>query len=310
MINQNFLINGESMTKWYAGVEAGGTKFNCIVASDPEHILAELRIPTTTPEETLPKVIHFFEQVKQENQIQLESTGLGFFGPICLDHESSHYGWITSTPKLAWRNTQVVHYFEEQLKIPAAFDTDVTAAALGEGRWGNAQGCRHFIYITIGTGIGGGIINEGKPLHGAIHPEVGHMFLPHDRSKDPFAGVCPSHQDCWEGLASGPAIKTRWGQPAETLPANHPAWQLESDYIAYALGNLIVSFSPERIILGGGVMKIPGLIAQVRANTVACLNGYVQNEKLLQETDQFIQLPGLGDRAGELGAIALAQTIS
>jgi fructokinase len=297
------------MTKWYAGVEAGGTKFNCIVASDPNNILAEIRIPTTTPEETLPQVVQFLNQVKKEQVIELESAGLGFFGPICLDRESTHYGSITSTPKLAWRNTQVVDYFEKNLGIPAAFDTDVTAAALGEGKWGNAQGCKNFLYITIGTGIGGGIINDGKPLHGVIHPEVGHMFLPHDHTQDPFAGICPSHKDCWEGLASGPSIKARWGQPAETLPANHPAWQLEADYIAYALSNLILSFSPERILLGGGVMKIAGLIDQVREKTMAYLNGYVQNERMLQEPNQFIQLPGLGDRAGELGAIALAQTI-
>jgi Transcriptional regulator/sugar kinase len=294
---------------WYAGVEAGGTKFNCIIASDPDHILAETRIPTTTPQETLSKVIQFFRQTANEHSITLSALGLGFFGPICLDHSLPNYGYITSTPKLAWRDTSIVPFFQKEMGIPTAFDTDVTAAALGEGTWGNAKNCRDFIYITIGTGIGGGVISNGEPLHGMIHPELGHMFIPHNLTADPFKGCCPSHNDCFEGLASGPAIKARWGQPAETLPADHAAWQIESDYIAYALANLTVSFSPQRFILGGGVMKIPGLIEMIRAKTVKFLNGYVQSDLILNHTETFIQLPGLGDRAGELGAIALAKTI-
>jgi fructokinase len=295
---------------WYAGVEAGGTKFNCIVASDPDHILAEIRIPTTTPQETLPKVIQFFNQTQVEQNITLSSIGLGFFGPICLDQSQPDYGYITSTPKIAWRNTSIVPYFHKELGIPVAFDTDVTAAALGEGQWGNAKNCRDFIYLTIGTGIGGGIISNGHPLHGMIHPEVGHMFIPHDLTIDPFAGICPSHHDCLEGLASGPSIKARWGQASETLTPDHPAWQIESTYIAYALANLSLSLSPQRFILGGGVMKIPGLIDSVREKTVGFLNGYIQSETILMHTDIFIQLPGLGDRAGMLGAVALAKTLA
>jgi fructokinase len=295
---------------WYAGVEAGGTKFNCIVASDPDHILAEIRIPTTTPQETLPKVIQFFNQMQVENNIKLSSIGLGFFGPICLDQSLSDYGFITSTPKLVWRNTSIVPYFRQELGIPVAFDTDVAAAALGEGMWGNAKNCQNYIYMTIGTGIGGGIISNGHPLHGMIHPEVGHMFIPHNLAIDPFQGVCPSHQDCLEGLASGPSIKARWGQPSENLPPNHPAWQIESDYIAYALANLLLSFSTQRFIMGGGVMKTQGLIETVREKTVKFLNGYIQSETILVHTDTFIQLPGLGDRAGMLGAVALAKTLA
>jgi fructokinase len=302
-----FIFDGETMS-WYAGVEAGGTKFNCIVASDPNIILDEIRIPTTTPQETLPRVIDFIKAAENKHGIHIEAIGLGFFGPICLDQNLPTYGFITSTPKLAWRNTPVVSYFQKELNIPVAFDTDVAAAALGEGAWGNATNCSDFIYVTIGTGIGGGIISNGHPLHGMVHPEIGHMFIPHDRLLDPFEGICPFHRDCFEGLASGPSINARWGKPAEGLPADHPAWQLESNYIAYALANLALSFSPQRIILGGGVMKTPGLIDLVREKTVRFLNGYIQNELILSRVNTFIQSPGLGDRAGVLGAIALAKT--
>ncbi len=295
--------------KWFGGVEAGGTKFNCIVASDPANILAELRIPTTTPAETLPQVLSFFSNVQAQNDIQLEAIGLGFFGPISLDKSARDYGSITSTPKLPWRNTPIVSYFKENTGLPVAFDTDVAAAALGEGKWGAAQGCKNYVYLTVGTGVGGGIINEGRPLHGQIHPEVGHMFIPHDKNKDPYEGFCPSHKDCLEGLVSGPSIKARWGQPAETLPADHPAWELESDYLAYAIANLVLAYSPERIILGGGVMKIPGLIEKVRSKTILNLNGYVQNDILLHHSNVFLQLPALADRAGTLGSIALALSI-
>jgi len=295
---------------WYAGVEAGGTKFNCIVANDPQNILTEIRIPTTTPQETLPKVIQFFKQVEEEHHIHLASAGLGFFGPICLDPRLPEYGSITSTPKVIWRNTPILSYFAEQLGIPTAFDTDVAAAALGEGLWGNAQGCRNFIYMTIGTGVGGGIISNGKPLHGMMHPEVGHMYIPHNLERDPFKGNCPSHLDCLEGLASGPAVQARWGQPTESLPPDHEAWQLEADYIAYAVTNLIMSLSPERFILGGGVMKIPGLIEAVREKTLDFLKGYVQSKAILENISTFIQAPGLGDHAGVLGAIALAKTLA
>jgi fructokinase len=235
--------------------------------------------------------------------------GLGFFGPLCLDLNLPNYGYITSTPKLAWRNTPIVPYIKQHMDIPIAFDTDVAAAALGEGLWGNAKKCNDYIYLTIGTGIGGGIISGGRPHHGMIHPEIGHMLIPHNIKQDPFIGVCPSHQDCWEGLASGPAILMRWGIPAEALPIDHPAWQIESDYIGYAIANLVYSFSPQRIILGGGVMKTPGLIELVREKLVKFLNGYIQSDLIINKTDIFIQPPGLGDRAGVLGAIALAKSL-
>lgn len=294
---------------WFAGVEAGGTKFNCIVASDPENILSEIRIPTTNPQETLSQVVKFFKNTELKFNIHLSSIGLGFFGPLCIDKNQSNYGFITSTPKLAWRDTAIVPFFNQELGIPAAFDTDVAAAALGEGLWGNAKNCRNFIYLTVGTGIGAGVIADGKPLHGMIHPEIGHMFIPHNFNQDPFPGICPTHKDCLEGLASGPSIKARWGKPAEMLAANHAAWQIESDYIGFALSNLILSFSPERIILGGGVMKVSGLIQSIREKTIHFLNGYVQSELIINNSETYIRLPGLGDRSGVLGAIALAKTL-
>lgn len=294
--------------EWYAGIEAGGTKFNCIVATDPQNILAEKRISTTTPEETLPEVVDFFTGVQRAQKIDFKALGLGSFGPIELHVDAPQYGYITSTPKLAWRNSDVLGYLQKELSLPIAFDTDVTAAAMGEGKWGSAVGCSNFVYLTIGTGIGGGVIIDGKPVHGLLHPEIGHMFIPHDLQADPFPGCCPSHGDCLEGLANGPALKTRWGAPAESLPLDHPAWKIEAKYIAYCLVNLVLTISPERIVLGGGVMKVPGLIELVRTETVSKLNGYIQSDDLIKHTDKLIQLPGLGDRAGVLGCIALAQT--
>jgi fructokinase len=295
--------------KWFGGIEAGGTKFNCIVAADPDNIVAETRIPTSTPDQTLPQVLSFFNQVQSGNNIQLDAIGLGSFGPIDPNPNSVDYGRITSTPKLAWRNTPILGYFRDALKIPAAFDTDVAAAALGEGKWGAAKGVKNFVYFTIGTGIGGGAIVDGKPVHGLLHPEMGHLLIPHDLAADPFRGCCPSHKDCLEGLASGPAMNKRWGVPAETLSPSHPAWQLEAKYISFMCANTLLTLSPERIILGGGVMKSPGLLELVRKEVVIILNGYIQSELLLQHTDQLIQAPGLGDRAGMLGCIALAQSI-
>jgi fructokinase len=294
---------------WFGGIEAGGTKFNCIVARDPENILAETRIFTSTPENTLPEVANFFADVQCQKKIRLSSLGLGTFGPIDLNSDSTDFGKITSTPKIAWRNTNILGYFKDHLSLPVAFDTDVAAAALGEGKWGIARGCKDFVYVTVGTGIGGGVIVDGKPVHGLLHPELGHLFIPHDFILDPFAGNCPSHGDCLEGLASGPAINKRWGSPAESLPPDHPAWKLEARYLAFMLANIVLSLSPEKIILGGGVMKFPGLIELVRQELVLTLNGYVQCGEILEHIDQFIELPGLGDRAGVLGCIALAQTI-
>ncbi len=177
---------------------------------------------------------------------------------------------------------------------------------MGENRWGAAQGLDTFLYLTIGTGIGGGGMVGGTLMHGLIHPEMGHMRLPHDLETDPFPGICPYHGDCLEGLACGPALKARWGRPAETLPDDHPAWPLQARYVALALANLVCILSPQRIIVGGGVMNVPELFPMVRREVLRLLNGYVQAPDVLEQMDQYIVPPGLGSRAGVLGAIALA----
>ncbi len=290
------------------GVEAGGTKFVCAVGSGPDDIRAEARFPTTTPGETLGKVIAFF--VDQERKFgELRALGIAAFGPLDPSPQSGSYGHITSTPKPGWSNTDFVGAIRAALPRPIAFDTDVNGAALGEWRWGAAEGLQTFIYLTIGTGIGGGGMAEGRLLHGLIHPEMGHLRLPHDWVTDPFPGNCPYHGDCFEGLAAGPALAARWGRPAESLPMDHPAWELEAHYLALALNNLICTLSPERIILGGGVMAQPMLLPSIRRKVQQVLNGYVHDPAVANEIDHYIVPPKLGIRAGVLGAIALAQSI-
>lgn len=290
------------MTTYFGAIEAGGTKFVCAVGTKEGEIIAEERFPTTLPGETIGRAIQFF----QRQSHPVAAIGIGSFGPVDLQRGSSTYGYITSTPKPGWRNTDICGQVAAGLKIPVVFDTDVNAAALGETVYGAARGLQSSIYLTIGTGIGGGAILDGKILHGMIHPEMGHIFLPHDRQSDPFPGFCPFHGDCFEGLAAGPAIEKRWGVKAETLPVDHPAWELEAGYIAYALAGLVCCFSPELIVLGGGVMEQPQLFPLVREKVKAILNGYVASPKIEEQIDRYIVPPNLGKHAGVLGAIALA----
>ncbi len=290
----------------YGGIEAGGTKFVCAVGKGPEEMGAETRFPTTTPEETIGRAIAFFQE--QERKVgSLAGIGIAAFGPVDPDPESLTFGFITTTPKAGWQNTDIVGRIKAALPRPVGFDTDVNGAALGEWRWGAAQGLETFIYITIGTGIGGGGMVQGKLLHGLIHPEMGHMRLRRDPQRDPYPGRCPFHGDCWEGLACGPAIEDRWQKPAIQLPPDHPAWELEADYIALAVHNLICVLSPQRIILGGGVMKQPQLFPLVHEKVLVSLSGYVQHPAILEKINTYLVPPGLGDQAGVLGAIALAE---
>ena len=291
----------------FGGVEAGGTKFVCIVAGGPGDIREEVRFPTTTPEETLSRTIRFFSNYMKNNDERIDAIGVACFGPVDLDKKSPTYGYITSTPKPGWANTDVVSRLENALKVAVAFDTDVNGAAVGEGKWGAAQGLDNFIYLTIGTGIGGGAVVAGKPLHGLVHPEMGHILMAQNVEKDPFEGYCPFHGTCFEGMCSGPAMKARWGQPAETLGVDHPAWALEAEYIAEALHTFVTVLSPQRIILGGGVMQQQHLFPMVRSRVKDSLNGYVQSPAILENIDTYIVPPGLGNRAGVLGALALAQ---
>jgi len=289
---------------FFGGIEAGGTKFVCMVGSGPNDIRAQVRIPTTSPAETIGRVTAFFKQ--QAQALALSAIGVASFGPVDLDSTSPTFGYITTTPKPGWANTDIVGVLKAELNIPVIFDTDVNAAAFGEYRWGAGQSLDPIIYLTIGTGIGGGVICNGKPLHGLVHPEMGHMLIPHDPALDPFPGVCPFHGDCLEGLACGPAMAKRWGQPAETLPDDHPAWNVEAHHIALALANLIFNYSPRRIVVGGGVMQHEGLFPLVRGKVQQFLNGYVHSPQLLERIDQYIIPPGLGRQSGVLGAIALA----
>lgn len=288
----------------YGGIEGGGTKFNCILAYGPGQIVAEARIPTTSPEETLSQVIKFFRDHRGRG---LSALGLANFGPLDLNPSSATFGYLTATPKKGWSNTDLLTPLRKAFGLPLGLDTDVNGAAYAEYLWGAAQGLDTFIYLTIGTGIGGGVMANGALLHGQTHPEAGHILLPHDVQRDPFAGVCPFHANCFEGLASGPAIQQRWGTPAEDLPENHPAWALEAEYIAAALMNEILLLSPQRIILGGGVMRAKWLFPLIHKRVRKLLAGYVSHPHLVEQIQTYIVPPELGSKAGVLGAIGLAQ---
>ncbi|MBK5091913.1 MAG: ROK family protein [Actinobacteria bacterium] len=292
------------MSVLYGGIEAGGTKFVCAVGTGPDDLHAEVKIPTTTPGETLALAIDFFKE-----QADLAAVGIATFGPVDLDPGSSTYGFITRTPKPDWSNTDLAGTVRRALDIPVAFDTDVNGAALGENRWGAAKGLDTFIYLTIGTGIGGGGMSGGRLLHGMIHPEMGHIRIPHDWERDPFPGVCPYHGDCLEGLATGPALEERWGRHSETLSPEHQAWDLEAHYLALALVNFIFTLSPQRIVMGGGVMEQRHLFPLIRQKVLELLNEYVQAPEVLDDIEGYIVPPGLGNRSGVLGAIALAQSL-
>ena len=291
----------------YGGIEAGGTKFVCVIASGPNHIVDEIRYRTTTPDETLSRAIQFFQPFVSSGQIN--AIGVGCFGPLEVNPESPTYGFITATPKPGWSNTNVLGILQGALGIPIAFDTDVNVAGLGEYKWGAGKGYDPSLYLTIGTGIGGGYIKDGRSLVGLLSPEMGHIRIPHDRELDPFHGNCPFHEDCFEGLASGPAIEKRLGQAGAMVTENDPFWNIEADYIASALMNYVLILSPRRIILGGGVMQRGFLFPKVRWRVRELLNGYVSNKSLLEYVDDYIVPPGLGNQSGSLGAIALAMQL-
>jgi fructokinase len=288
----------------YGGIEAGGTKFVCVVASGPDQIVDEVRFPTTTPEETLGETIQFFQPFISSGQIS--AIGVGCFGPLDLNQKSPTYGFITGTPKPNWSNTDVHGSLQRALNVIIAFDLDVNAAAMGESLWGASKGLDPSLYLTIGTGIGGGYIKYGKPLIGMLHFEMGHLRIPHDLKLDPFPGICPFHGDCFEGLANGPAIEKRLGVAGAFVPEQDAFWDIETDYIASALMNFILTLSPKKIILGGGVMQREFLFPKIRRRVRELLNGYVSNKSILENINEYIVPPALGNQSGSLGAIALA----
>jgi fructokinase len=289
----------------YGGIEAGGTKIICGIGTGPQNYKNEIVIATSSPSETIGKIIQYFQE--QSLKYKITGMGIGSFGPLDLNNESKTYGYITTTPKKLWVNTDILGSIKHALDIPVFIDTDVNVAALGEGKWGAGKGLDTFIYLTIGTGIGGGGIVNGKLMHGLVHPEMGHILIPHDTSEDPFTGICPAHKNCFEGLASGPAIEERWKKNPKQLSSGHKAWDLEALYIAYALVNYICTLSPQRIIIGGGIMQQKHLFPKVRQKVINLLNEYIKTEVIINNIDDFIVPPLLGSKSGVLGAIALAQ---
>lgn len=292
--------------KIFGGIEAGGTKFVCAVGTAPDDLI-KTQFSTTNPDETLGKAINFFKE--QARQKPLNAIGIASFGPLDLDKNSPKYGYITSTPKDSWSNIDIVKKIQSQIEIPVAIGTDVNGAALGEHIWGEARGLDTFIYLTVGTGIGGGGIINGKLMHGLLHPEMGHIRIPHDWRRDPYVGCCAYHGDCLEGLACGKAIELRWGKSPEKIPINHPAWELEASYLALAIHNFICTISPQIIIVGGGLMKNPGLMPAVRHKVALNLNKYVLSDAITSEIDHYIVPPALGDLAGVIGALEMAKAI-
>jgi len=279
-------------------LEAGGTKMVCAIGDEDGSILKREVFPTQTPDITMPLLIDFFMDEG------IEALGIGCFGPIDPNKCSATYGYITSTPKLPWKNYNIVKTFSEALNIPIGFDTDVNAAALGEAAWGALKDCEVGIYITIGTGIGVGVCINGNPLHGLIHPEAGHILI-RKMANDNYKGKCPYHSDCFEGLASGPAIEDRWGKKAYDLKDVPEVWDLEADYIAQALVNYILCYSPNRIVLGGGVMHQDQLFALIREKVTEYLGGYVRSDAIIKHIDEYIVPTGLGEDSGIKGSIRL-----
>lgn len=294
----------------YGGIEGGGTKFVVAVGSDPENIVEEIRYPTTTPEQALDKAIEFFRHFETQHNTRLQAIGIASFGPLDPDPASSTFGYVTTTPKPGWKNTDFAGIIGRAMNVAVGFDTDVNAAALAEITWGAAKGYNSCLYLTVGTGIGGGAVINNDMIHGLLHPEMGHIRIPQDTQLDPFPGNCPYHGNCLEGLASGLAIEQRWGQKGETLPENHPAWDLEAHYLALAVVDYLLVISPQKIILGGGVMDQQALFPKIRENVLKLLNEYLNPPEILEHIDSYIVPPGLKNRAGVLGGIALAMRAS
>ncbi|TCP30991.1 fructokinase [Scopulibacillus darangshiensis] len=282
-------------------IEAGGTKFVCGIGDENGCIYDKIIFPTTTPDEVLDKIVTYFSE---EN---IKAIGVGTFGPLDLNVNSPTYGYITSTPKYFWQDTNIVGMLKEHFSMPIGFDTDVNAAALGEQTWGAATGIDSCIYMTVGTGIGVGAIVNGELLHGLIHPDMGHVFIKR-HPDDLFPGVCPFHKDCLEGLASGQAIEQRWMKKGQELTAKEEVWELEAYYLAQGIANFILTLSPKKVIVGGGVASQQKLLPLIRKNVQNLLNGYVKHELILKNIREYIATPKLGSDAGICGSLVLART--
>ena len=281
-------------------LEAGGTKMVCSIGTPQGNVLQRASFHTLTPDETIPQIVDFFDK------FDISALGVGSFGPLDLNHRSATYGYITASPKKAWSNFPILARLREELHVPVAIDTDVNAAAIAEHVMGAGKGYRSLVYITVGTGVGGGIIMNGDIVHGLIHPEVGHMILTPNEMDTMPDGMCPFHRHCLEGLASGPAIEKRWGLSPRLMMEDHPAWDLEAKYLAQMCVNLILILSPEVIVLGGGVMQQEHLFPRIRRYTHEMLGGYVASERLdMEQLDQYIVPPTLGNNSGVTGALLM-----
>ncbi len=281
-------------------LEAGGTKMVCSIGNEAMEVLDRIQIPTTTPEETIPRIVAYFKERP------VAALGIGSFGPVDLHKGSPTYGYITSTPKPGWGQFPLLATLSGALGVPTGFDTDVNVAALAEWKLGAAKGLDSCLYVTVGTGVGGGLVIGGKLVHGLVHPEIGHMLLRPMQDDPTPDGFCPYHIGCVEGLARGPAIEKRWGAPAHMLPEDHPAWALEAEYLAQMCVNAIVSFSPEKIVLGGGVMEQAHLFPLIRRRVQTMLNGYVVHPMVMERIDEYIVPPVLRPNSGVIGALLLA----
>lgn len=289
---------------FFGAIEAGGTKFVCAVGTEEGKILEKLRVPTTTPETTMREVIGFLLDFHKKRK--LTAIGIASFGPLDINRESKNFGMITKTPKIAWQKFNYLKMMQKSFKIPIAINTDVNGSAIGEFTWGAAKGLKTFLYMTVGTGIGVGGMVQGEYIQGLSHSEMGHIYVP-IHPKDSYKGVCPIHKNCLEGLASGPSMMKRWEIPsALNLPTNHFGWELEAYYLGLAVTNYILCFSPERVIMGGGVMKNPDLISKVRKNVLKMLNGYLDQKEIIKGISSYIVKPKMKGDQGVLGAIALA----
>ena len=285
-------------------VEAGGTKFVCAVGDASGQLFSEERFPTTDPEVTLAAMVASLRRQSAATG-PLTAIGVGSFGPVELDRASPHYGYIVRTPKPGWAMTDLAGVLAREFGCPIGFDTDVNAAAIAEHRWGAARDVADLVYVTVGTGIGGGVLVDGKPLHGLLHPEIGHVFPRRHPLDTAFKGTCPFHGDCLEGLASGPAILARSGTSLDRLPETHPQWEIQADYLGQMCQSLVLTVSPRRIVLGGGVMNQLRLLPMIHARLQHWLQGYIDRQDLLGPAGPYLVAPGLGAQAGVLGALAL-----